>query len=91
MDIGERGVPAAMQSMGTPADQENAPTTGYSAQAKIVGVTMHTSRPAQTTIAYRHGKVTDTIKRLRLLDRAPTDMKITLANALLFPALEYGL
>lgn len=89
--LSEEKYPAEMKGVDTPADAEGAIVTREMGKAKILGIVFHRSSTANHTIADRTSKVITSIEQLHSIDKAATYIKVMVANALLFPRLEYGL
>lgn len=76
---------------GLASDREGAAPTTPSRRAKVLGVTLNSRHTPLDTIVERSSKILATINALGSLFRAHTCVKFTLARALLWPKLEYGL
>lgn len=77
--------------VGLISDPPLLPTERFSGHAKILGVTFTSHHSISRTIRERQSSILATIKALGGVFSGPTCTKITLAQSLLFPKLEYGL
>ena len=77
--------------MGLASDREGLPTPNYATSAKILGVTLRYDHKPCDALCTRATDIITAIARMDSLASAPTCTKISVANAVLFPRLEFGL